>query len=179
MELRPGEGAAHGLDSRIGAGGEDTGVEASAERGGRCDHLARDEERGWKGDQHGIDVFEPACSQALVFDTVLRADHGDRGAGGRLEVAKGRVGILGLHGQNDYVAGLPFHFLRVADRGHRETEVAIRGTKEQPGPAHRLQVGATGDEDDLVTGLVEPAANGATDGASTVDDEAHARLHAW
>ncbi|MEZ5728344.1 MAG: hypothetical protein R3E48_10300 [Burkholderiaceae bacterium] len=60
---------------------------------------------------------------------------------------------------------------------HRiDHEVTIDAADAKPMLAHRVQVLTTGQEDDVMTGLGQPATEVTTDSACAVDEETHSNL---
>lgn len=137
------------------------------------DDLTGGEERGRHHDEHGVDVGEAAGGFALVVDAVLGTDDGDVGAGGGSQILEGGEGVLGLGGEDDDVVVAPGDFAGVVDGGDTFLGGLVGHADGEAVGEDAGEVGASGDQDDLVAVSVEEGADAAADRAGSVDDVAH------
>ena len=76
-----------------------------------------------------------------------------------------RLGVLGLGRQQEDVVLAEAEFSGARYRGDVQRGRAVRGGQAQAAGAQRVEVGAAGDQDDLVPAGGQPAADGAADRA--------------
>ena len=182
---------AHGVGQRLrgDAGGVDVGGDA-LDRGVHARRIAAGVEDAVDGrrvgdddaglevrrgepDHHGVHVGEAAEGEAFVLDAVLGADDGDvRASGGEQGVERG-LRVLRLHAEDHDVIGAEVDLGRMADGGDLQFDGGVGGLEGEAALADGVEVGAAGDEGDVVAGLVEAGADGAADRARAVDDVAH------
>jgi hypothetical protein len=148
-------------------------VEDAGERRAVGDDDARLEERGRQHHAHRMDRREPAEREALVLDAVLGAHDRQVGRRDRRQLGQRRLRVLGLHGQHDDIVVTEGELGGVLR--HREPHHLV-----PVGRSHPQAVGGDGgpvrapcDEGHVVAVACEVAGDRPTDGAGSVDDEAH------
>jgi len=120
---------------------------------------------------HGVYAGEPPESHALVRYAVLRAHDSDV-SGRHREVIERRSRVLRLDRQHHKVFGAPLNFRRLSNHRDPHRARAARCPHRQTILPDCLEVRTAGDQENVMPGLGQTAADAAADRARAVDDVA-------
>ena len=156
-------------------------VQQPGQRGALGLDRARLQVGGREPDAHPVHVAEAAQREPLAGHPVLRAEHGQvvggYGAAWHRQPrppSHGRLGVLGLGGQEEDVVAGELNLVRSAHGGNGDDGRAFRGSQAQAAlAAERVEVRAAGHQHHLMPGLGQPPADGPADPAGPDDDVAH------